>query len=241
MNEERVVELRDATIMPPSRRRNQSAPPLLRDVELTVHRGESLAIVGRSGSGKSTLLYVLGLLLPLTAGSYQLCGENMRGVNRTALARARGAMLGFVFQDAGLLGELNVQENVALPLGYQPQIERGHSRRIAAEALTSVGLAGTGERAVPSLSGGEQQRVAIARALVHNPRLILADEPTGSLDGHTAHTIMELLLSRTSETATSLVVVTHDPAVALRMDRCVAISDGRLVPASHSVIREMML
>nr|WP_311776315.1 ABC transporter ATP-binding protein [Pseudomonas cichorii] len=200
---------------------------VLRDVSLSIERGQSCAIVGSSGSGKSTLLNILGLLDRPTSGGLFLDGLDMGSASAEQRARVRNQLIGFVFQSFNLLPRLNALDNVALPLLY-----RGYSRqaaRVAAQReIERVGLADRAHHRPAELSGGQRQRVAIARALVGQPALILADEPTGNLDSTTAAEILALLLSLNREQGVTLIVVTHDNAMARHMQRCLNVKDGCL-------------
>ncbi len=207
----------------------------LKDVTLTIERGDFLAIVGASGSGKSTLMNVLGLLDRPDAGHYRLDGEDVAGLDVDRQARLRNRRIGFVFQAFHLLPRTSALENVELPLLYS---DRTSVAGLGRRALEQVGL---GDRLLhrPSeLSGGQQQRVAIARALVNEPDLLLADEPTGNLDAGSGAEVMELFesLHRAGRT---IVVVTHDPAVAAHCRRVVRIERGRMTalpsPATSTV------
>jgi putative ABC transport system ATP-binding protein len=199
----------------------------LRSVDLDVHAGEFLAIVGPSGSGKSTMMHVLGCLDRPTAGTYRLAGTPVEDLGDDELARVRGRTIGFVFQSYNLLPRTSALDNVATPLLYQG-VSRAERHRRAVAALGRLGL---GDRLLhqPSeLSGGQQQRVAVARAIVTDPALILADEPTGNLDQASGHEVLEVLreLHRSGRT---IVLITHDAEVAEAAGRQVRILDGRLV------------
>ena len=199
----------------------------LEDVNLTVTRGEYVAIMGNSGSGKSTLLQILGALDQPTEGIYELEGHDITGLGDKEQARIRNKHFGFVFQAYNLFPELTALENVELPLMYAG-VARRERRERAREQLEQMGLSQR-ERHLPAqLSGGEQQRVAIARALVTHPTLLLADEPTGNLNVEAGERIMALL-SELHRGGTSLIVVTHDPAVGARAGRLITIQDGRVV------------
>lgn len=226
-DKECIVSLRGAAVRVPGGN-PQKIAPILSGMSLEMYGGESLAITGRSGSGKSTLLYGLGLLLPFCEGRYTLDGEETHGGSRSATASLRGRTIGFVFQDSALIPELDALHNVMLPLTYTGTLSMADQEHLAEEALKQVGLGDCGPRGVQSLSGGEQQRVAIARALVHKPKLVLADEPTGALDPQTATEIVDLLIRRAAREQAALVIVTHDPAVAARMQRCVNLENGGL-------------
>jgi putative ABC transport system ATP-binding protein len=191
---------------------------LLEGLNLEIERGTSTAIVGRSGSGKSSLLAILGHLDHLDSGEYELAGQLVNHLTERELDRSRAEQFGFVFQRFALIPHLSALENVILPLrhlgGRSPQVMKQMGR----DALESVDLADLASRLPRRLSGGEQQRVAIARALVHGPEVVLADEPTGSLDQATGANITEILLRRMAELGTTLVVVTHDLQLAHQMD-----------------------
>jgi putative ABC transport system ATP-binding protein len=201
---------------------------VLRDVELMIGVGEVISIVGRSGSGKSTLLNILGLLDQPTSGSCLLDGIETRGLNDRDRARRRATFIGFIFQQFFLLDRRTALENVAEPLLYGT-LNGVRNRMVrAAVLLEQVGLADRGHSMPHLLSGGEQQRVAIARALARNPRLILADEPTGALDLATGRLVLDLLLDLVRMQGTSMILVTHEPDVAARADRTLTIVEGRL-------------
>ena len=204
---------------------------ILRGVSLSVHAGESFAIVGASGSGKTTLLGLLaGLDLP-TGGSIRVDGRALETMDEEARADLRRRLVGFVFQSFHLLPALTAEENVMLPLELEGARD---ARARAREALDAVGL-GSRRRHYPAqLSGGEQQRVAIARAFVHGPRLLFADEPTGNLDQRTGHHITDLLFALNRDRQTTLVLVTHDAALAARCQRRIELEEGRVVGSSES-------
>jgi len=196
-------------------------------VSFTIPRGEWVAIVGQSGSGKSTLMNLLGCLDTPTSGLYRLNGSDVQGMKDDELADLRNREIGFVFQTFQLLGRATALANVELPLVYRgvPKRER---RRIAEEAMASVGLANRMHHKPNELSGGQRQRVAIARALVGNPSMLLADEPTGNLDTATGEEIIRLFdeLHRRGHT---IVLVTHEPKLAARCPRAIRLSDGQVV------------
>ncbi len=202
---------------------------VLQDLDLTVGAGESVAIVGPSGSGKTTLLNLLGALDRPTSGSLQVAGEDLGTLDAAAAARFRNRHLGFVFQLHHLLPQCTVLENVLVPRLAGGWTEDAAATRARAEALLGeVGLQDRLDHRPFQLSGGEQLRVAIARALINQPRVILADEPTGSLDPATGERIAELLLRQTAGKA-ALVVVTHNPGLARRLHRTCRLEQGRLV------------
>jgi len=199
---------------------------ILHEIEFQLRPQESVAIVGASGSGKSTLLSILAGLDTPSSGTVVLAGTDLFKLDEDARAEVRARKVGFVFQSFQLLGNLTALENVMLPLEL---MGRDDARAAATEMLKRVGL---GERLghYPKvLSGGEQQRVALARAFVVKPALLLADEPTGSLDFATGETVMQLMFDMNRETGTTLVLVTHDRAIAARCDRQLRIEAGRLV------------
>jgi putative ABC transport system ATP-binding protein len=198
---------------------------ILHEIDFTLAPRQSAAIVGASGSGKSTLLSIIAGLDTPTTGTVKLAGIDLFSIDEDARAAVRAAKVGFVFQSFQLLGNLNALENVMLPLELQG---RNDARVLATEMLRRVGL-GERLRHYPKvLSGGEQQRVALARAFVVQPAVLLADEPTGSLDFATGATVMELMFALNREAGTTLVLVTHDPAIAARCDRQLRIEAGRV-------------
>ena len=199
--------------------------PALRGVDLSVEAGEFVAVMGRSGSGKSTLLNLLGCLDRPTEGTVYLDGLEVTALPRRRLPRIRQQMVGFVFQQFNLLPGLTALENVTLPLRYS-RVGRAEGRRRARALLERVGLAERGHHRPAELSGGEQQRVAVARALVNEPAIVLADEPTGELDTHTAAEIMALLHDLNQSQGQTFICVTHDPGVAERTERTIYLSDG---------------
>ncbi|MFO0473365.1 MAG: ABC transporter ATP-binding protein [Pseudomonadota bacterium] len=202
---------------------------VLRGIDLAVGPGEFLALIGPSGSGKSTLLNILGLLEPLTSGRYRLQGEDVSTLDDAALTLRRRATLGFVFQFHHLLPAVTAEENVTLPALLRDGRVGAADRARARELLAAVGLAQAMHKRPGELSGGMQQRGAIARALVHDPPLVLADEPTGNLDRASSDEAFALLRRMHGERRTSFVIVTHDPRLAARCDRVVELVDGRVV------------
>jgi len=200
---------------------------VLRGIDFDVQQGESVAIVGASGSGKSTLLNVLGLLDAFDSGTYALAGQDTRGLTDATAARMRNELLGFVFQSFHLLSDKDAVENVALPLFYRDTPRRERTR-LATAMLERVGLGDRLDHRPNQLSGGQMQRVAIARALVTEPKVLLADEPTGALDSTTSEEILSLLQAVVDEGKT-LILVTHDLEVASKMQRTIRLHDGRIV------------
>ena len=201
--------------------------PVLHDICLTVEEGEYVSIMGPSGSGKSTLMNIIGCLDVPSAGTYLLNGENTSEKSDSEMSRLRNSTIGFVFQNFNLLPRETALENVALPLLYGG-VGRKERLRRAREALESVGL---GERLTfypTQLSGGQKQRVAIARAMVSQPKLLLADEPTGALDTASGRQIMELFRQLNQQQGVTIVMITHEPEIAACADRTLYIRDGRI-------------
>jgi ABC-type lipoprotein export system ATPase subunit len=196
-------------------------------VSLSVAGGEVVAVMGPSGSGKSTLLYLLGGLDEPDEGHVRVTGVDWRTLRGSERARFRRRACGFIVQGMALLAQATAAENVEVPLLLDGVDAADRQRRVGA-ALDRVGLAAEAAKLTDQLSGGQQQRVSIARALVNEPAVILADEPTGSLDSVTAQTITELLVSAAAERGAAVVLVTHDPAVAVHADRIVRLHSGRL-------------
>ncbi|MCO7573031.1 MULTISPECIES: ABC transporter ATP-binding protein [Pseudomonas] len=198
---------------------------ILKNVSLSIDTGESCAILGASGSGKSTLLNILGLLDLPDCGEYRFAGHDIFRASPDQLAAIRNRQIGFVFQSFNLLPRLSALDNVALPLSYRG-VARRESLERAQHMLDQVGLGQRAAHRPADLSGGQRQRVAIARALVGEPSVILADEPTGNLDSHTAQDIMDLLLALNRERQVTLIIVTHDPGIAQRLERQIRVTNG---------------
>ncbi len=200
---------------------------VLRDVDLTVFKGEQLAIVGTSGSGKSTLLHIMGTLDQPTSGNVILEGEDLYKLSAHRQAHIRNQDLGFIYQFHHLLPEFNALENAAMPALIQG-VAKATAYQRATELLNRVGLGHRLQHTPSELSGGERQRVAIARALVNQPKLVLADEPTGNLDAKGGEAVYQLIRELAQQLGTAFVVVTHDAELAAKMDRQVYMHDGQL-------------
>jgi len=200
---------------------------VLRGVDLTVARGDFLALRGASGAGKSTLLHLLGGLDSPTAGEVWLAGQNLATLSANALAQLRNLKVGFIFQAYHLLPELDALENVCIPARIA-RVSAGNAETRAIDLLARVGLKDRTAHRPAELSGGEQQRVAIARALINSPDLVLADEPTGNLDSHTGDEIIDVLCSLRSERQTTLIIATHDARVAARAPKVIELADGQI-------------
>ncbi len=203
---------------------------ILRDINFALNQRETVAIVGASGSGKSTLLSIIAGLDTPSRGTVHLAGQDLFAMNEDARAALRAQKLGFVFQSFQLLANLTALENVMLPLEL---VGRRDARSAATDLLARVGLSQRLGHYPKVLSGGEQQRVALARAFVVQPAVLLADEPTGSLDFATGETVMELMFDLNRELGTTLVLVTHDKAIAARCQRCITIEAGRVTEPSN--------
>lgn len=199
----------------------------LRGISLSVREGEFVAIMGTSGSGKSTMMNIIGCLDRPTGGSYVLDGQDVSALSKDERADIRNLKIGFVFQGFNLLSRTSALENVELPMMYAG-IDAAERNKRATEALAAVGLAGREQNHPNQLSGGQQQRVAVARSLVNQPKLILADEPTGNLDSRTSVEVMEIFQRLNREQGITLVLVTHEPDIAEYASRVVVFKDGKI-------------
>jgi putative ABC transport system ATP-binding protein len=210
-----------------SYRDGQAVHPVLEQVDLTLRRGECVALVGRSGSGKSTLLNLVAGIDRADTGTVMVNGQQLTGMREPALTRLRSREIGFVYQFFNLIPTLTAAENIALPLELNAVAAADSEHRVA-EMLERIGLQSRQAAFPDQLSGGEQQRVAVARALIHRPSLLLADEPTGNLDQHSAEQVLQLLFGLARQQQAGLLLVTHSRAVAERADRVVSLVDGCL-------------
>jgi putative ABC transport system ATP-binding protein len=197
---------------------------VLKGIDLKIGKGEMVSIMGSSGSGKSTLLNILGILDSYDAGQYTLNGKLIRDLSEKQAAWYRNQMIGFVFQSFNLISFKNAIENVALPLYYQ-KVGRKKRNKIAGEYLEKVGLYEWANHLPNELSGGQKQRIAIARALISNPKIILADEPTGALDTHTSYEVMELF-KEINDAGITVIIVTHETDISERTQRIIQLKDG---------------
>ncbi|MBP5603416.1 MAG: ABC transporter ATP-binding protein [Treponema sp.] len=199
----------------------------LQGISFQIEQGEFLSIMGPSGSGKSTCMNMIGCLDRPTSGLVEINGKETAKMTEKELAVLRNQTVGFVFQQYHLIASMNVLENVMLPLKYA-HVEKAERVERAKKALESVGLADRIKHRPHELSGGQKQRVAIARAMVTNPRILLADEPTGALDSATGKQVMELFLKINKEQGTTIIIVTHDPRIGESTKRCIRILDGMI-------------
>jgi putative ABC transport system ATP-binding protein len=200
----------------------------LSGLNLTIRQGEFIAIMGASGSGKSTLLNILGALDVPTEGVYRLAGQETSKLGKDELAALRNLYIGFIFQNFNLLARSTALENVELPMVYAG-LPTGQRRAAAVDALNKVDLGPRAHHIPAKLSGGQQQRVAIARALVNNPKVLLADEPTGNLDSHTSAEIMKIITELHEVEGRTIILVSHDPGVASFAQRVIILKDGEIV------------
>ena len=209
-------------------RSGQQSYQALKKVSLSVEEGEMIAIQGKSGAGKSTLLHIIGCVDTFDGGSYMLDGVEVGKLNDRQLARIRNQKVGFVMQDFALVPKLSVYENIAVPLYLSANVSIGKIRNRVEKAAEDVGLAMQLEKRANQLSGGQKQRTAIARAVVNDPKIILADEPTGALDAATAGEIMSLL-KKQNEKGITVIIITHDDSIAKSCNRIIRIKDGEIL------------
>lgn len=228
-----LVHLDDIYLTLPSR---AGPVDILRGVSLNIAAGEAVGIVGPSGSGKTTLLMIIGGLEQATKGSVTFAEHDFSKLNEDALARIRGGNIGIVFQSFHLVPTMTALENVALPLEFANTPDPFD---IATDALNDVGLSHRKTHFPAQLSGGEQQRVALARALAPSPKLLLADEPTGNLDGETSSQVMDLIFDLKARKGTTLLLVTHDTALASRCPRVITMNDGKISQDVTQSVKEV--
>jgi putative ABC transport system ATP-binding protein len=216
-------------------RLGQHTVPALQGVDLDIQPGEMLALTGPSGSGKSTLLHLAGLIDRPDAGTITFEGQRVETLSERALTTLRRDAIGFIFQSFNLVPVMTVADNVDYPLflANRPSAER---RERVRAALAAVGLSEHAQHRPDALSGGQRQRVAIARALIKRPRLVIADEPTASLDSHTAEQVLDLMRERCHAEGAACLIATHDARAVRRCDRVITLCDGRILPASPSVL-----
>lgn len=210
----------------------------LSDISLTINKGEYVSISGPSGCGKSTLLSLLGLLDTASGGKYKLANQDVSNIPKRERARIRNQEIGFIFQSFNLISDLDVEENVELPLTYRSDLTKTQRKQLVKDALAKVDMAHRSKHYPAQLSGGQQQRVAVARAIAGRPSILLADEPTGNLDTKNAEAVMDLLDKLHAEGAT-ICMVTHDPRSAARSQRKIDVLDGRVV-SDKTVKREQV-
>lgn len=218
-----MIELKNITKIYNPKKHNRFRA--LNGITFSVNDGEFCAIIGKSGSGKSTLLHIIGMLDTFSGGEYFLNGKNVSKFNERAAAKIRARSIGFVKQDFALIDEYSALDNVMIPL-YS--IKASDKKKKALLAIEKLGISKLADKDVSQLSGGEKQRVAIARAIVNDPKIILADEPTGSLDSKTAAEIMSVF-KRLNDDGKTVIIVTHDLGIANQCDRIIEISDGEIV------------
>ncbi|MDG1936004.1 MAG: ABC transporter ATP-binding protein [Paracoccaceae bacterium] len=226
---ETIIGLKDVNL---SLKSNAGSVHILKDIKLDFKAGETVGLTGPSGSGKSSLLMVMGGLERASSGSISALGRDLSAMSEDALARFRRSHMGIVFQSFHLISTMTAVENVAIPLELAGE---KHAMRTARDELATVGLGDRADHYPAQLSGGEQQRVALARASIMRPDILLADEPTGNLDGENGRAIMDILFGLREEYGSTLILGTHDPILANRCDRVIALADGRLLHEQKAV------
>jgi len=227
-NSDLIISLRDVH---KHYQKGDMSIPVLRGIDLDIKRGEFVAIMGQSGSGKSTLMNIIGCLDNFNGGQYIFEGRDVSHLDANQLAKLRSLKIGFIFQSFNLIPQMNALRNVELPMIYSGK-PRDARHRLSKAMLEMVGLEDRIDHLPKQLSGGQQQRVAIARALVNHPSLLVADEPTGSLDSQTGELIMQQL-KKVHQAGTTVLLVTHEPHIAEYAQRTVYISDGKMVKAAR--------
>lgn len=229
MDHRMIVQLDNVSKSYPEGSNNQRRE-ILNSLSLSIESGQSVSVIGPSGCGKSTLLNIIGTLDPPDSGKVEVCGCNISGLNDKELSALRADKIGFVFQSHHLLPQISVIENVILPnLASSSPIEQSECNNTAAQLLESVGMADHAHKMPSEISGGEMQRVAVVRSMINSPELLLADEPTGSLDQERGEELITLLLRLCDEQNTALILVTHDDKTASRMERNLAFEETRIV------------
>lgn len=222
---ENIIEIKNLTKT--YKNGDKSTLTVLENINYTAVEGELIAIIGKSGSGKSTLLNILGCVDGFDSGEYLFCGTDTKKLSDKRRSALRGSEISFVFQDYALIEEETVLQNVMTPLYFGSSLKLGQHRKAAIKAIEMVGISEFAKKKVSCLSGGQKQRTAIARAIVSEPKLILADEPTGALDSETAESILNLLFELNKE-GTTVIIVTHDEDVAKKCKRVLSISNGKI-------------
>ena len=226
---ENIIEIKNLTKT--YKNGDRSILTVLENISFSAAEGELIAIIGKSGSGKSTLLNILGCVDGFDSGEYLFCGTDTKKLSDKKRSALRGSEISFIFQDYALIEEETVLQNVMTPLYFGSSLNFGQYRKAAMKAIDMVGISELVKKKVSCLSGGQKQRTAIARAIVSEPKMILADEPTGALDSETAESILNLLLEL-NKAGTTVIIVTHDEDVAKKCKRVLSISDGKIKETS---------
>ncbi|WP_235839755.1 ABC transporter ATP-binding protein [Cognaticolwellia mytili] len=212
----------------------KAATNTLKNITMSINKGEYLSIVGTSGSGKSTLLSILGLINQPSSGEYLILGRNTTNLTNKSISLIKNNEIGFIFQNFNLLNQFSVYDNVALPLSYNPAIKRNEYKEKVISALSLVNMSNFQDRMPGQLSGGQQQRIAIARALVNSPSIILADEPTGNLDSENSRQVFELI-KKLNKTGITICLITHDINYAEQADTVFEMQDGELTAKKNTL------